>query len=87
MGMGEGENIRINNDFLFTQFFAVASGNTTAVNDPDVVGDSSGNRFRKVRTNVYVCVLRLRRSGDLSSTNGPNWFISNHDVTEHLENK
>ena len=65
-----------------TQFLAIFTGNTTAVDDPDVVSDSRRNRLAEVCTNVHMCLLGLIGCCDLSSTNSPNWFISNHDFAE-----
>ena len=67
-------------EVLLTQLLAIISGNTTAVDDPHVVGDSRGNRLGEIRAYVYMCFLGLCRGGDLSGTNGPNWFVSNYDV-------
>lgn len=65
-----------------TQFLTVISGNTAAVYDPDVVSNRGRNRRGEVRANVYVCLLCLSRSCNLSGTNSPDWLISNHDLAE-----
>jgi hypothetical protein len=72
--------------FLLTQFLAILSANTTAVDDPDVVGDSRSNGLGKVRANVYMCFLCLSGGCDFPSTNSPNWLISNDDVAEQRGN-
>lgn len=62
-----------------TELLAVRGGDTTAVQDLDVVGHGRSDSFRKISANVDVSLLCLSTGGNLAGTDSPYWLVRNYD--------
>jgi hypothetical protein len=67
-----------------TELLAVRSGDTTAVQDLDLVGHGGGNGFREVSADVGVSLLCLSAGGNLSGSDSPYWLIRDYDLPVNL---
>jgi hypothetical protein len=80
------DEIRLNSR-AFTKLLAVGSGDTTAVQDLDVVGYDWRDSFGQVSPYVGVSLLRLSTGGDFASTDGPYRLVRDNDLTANTSSE
>lgn len=82
---GSAPNEETVNVFFFCQFFGVSSGDRSSVDDLYGLRNLRAHGFREPVSKFVVNFLRLLGSRGLSSSDGPNWLISQDDVVPGLD--
>ena len=67
--------------WLLDELTTVSTIDRATVQDSSFTSDFFGNILSKPCSDLKVSLLSLLWSCDLAGTNGPNWLISNDDVT------